>query len=103
MPFRPISSKSKVDSSGNVKEDKSKKKQKEELITLEEERLYRQGTVAIKDLIAPSALRVESSFLQLGEVPPLSQIPNQVLKKKTKGAWAKRRFAHLFAHMALGQ
>lgn len=67
MPFRPITSKTKIDSSGNIKEDKKKTKQKEELITLEEERLYRQGTVAIKDLIAPSALRVESSFLQLGD------------------------------------
>ncbi|OIO19826.1 MAG: conjugal transfer protein TraC [Candidatus Magasanikbacteria bacterium CG1_02_41_34] len=37
-------------------------------MTLEEERLYREGTVAIKDLIAPSAFRVESNFLQLGEV-----------------------------------
>lgn len=47
------------------------KKQKEvaqELITLEEERAYRQGTVAIRDLIAPSALRVQSSFVQLSDV-----------------------------------
>ncbi len=46
-----------------------KKKQTEaELISLEEERVYRAGTVAIRDLVAPSALRVESSFVQLGEV-----------------------------------
>ena len=41
--------------------------QQDELITLEEERVYRTGTVAIRDLISPSALRVESSFLQLGD------------------------------------
>lgn len=39
----------------------------EELVTLEEERVYRLGTVAIRDLIAPSAFRVESNFIQLGE------------------------------------
>ncbi|HQL52935.1 MAG: VirB4-like conjugal transfer ATPase, CD1110 family [Patescibacteria group bacterium] len=66
MSFKPIITKTKIDSSKNIKEDKKRNKHREELITLEEERLYRQGTVAIKDLIAPSALRVESSFLQLG-------------------------------------
>ncbi|OGH70650.1 MAG: conjugal transfer protein TraC [Candidatus Magasanikbacteria bacterium RIFCSPHIGHO2_02_FULL_51_14] len=38
------------------------------MITLEEERVYRVGVVEIRDLIAPSALRVESNFLQLGNV-----------------------------------
>lgn len=67
MPFRPIGSQPKNIAPDKMKENTEKKKQQEELITLEEERLYRQGTVAIKDLIAPSALRVESSFLQLGD------------------------------------
>lgn len=40
---------------------------REELITLEEERVYREGTVAIRDIIAPSALKVDSTFIQLGE------------------------------------
>ena len=40
----------------------------EELVSLEEERVYRTGTVAIRDLIAPSAFRVESNFIQLGDV-----------------------------------
>jgi len=40
----------------------------EEAVTLEEERLYREGAVSIKDLIAPSAFNVESSFIQLGTV-----------------------------------
>src|ERR1035437_9068087 len=38
----------------------------EELVTLEEERVYREGVVSIRDLIAPAAFRVESSFIQLG-------------------------------------
>ncbi len=37
-------------------------------ISLEEERVYREGTIALRDLIAPSAFRVESNFLQLGTV-----------------------------------
>jgi len=41
---------------------------KEELITLAEERVYREGTVRIKDLIAPSSFKVEPSLIQLGDV-----------------------------------
>jgi conjugal transfer ATP-binding protein TraC len=69
MPFKPMSA-----GAGRQKSGKLQKKNKEahqtqkELITLEEERTYREGTVAIRDLIAPSALRVESSFIQLGDV-----------------------------------
>ncbi len=37
-----------------------------ELATVQEEKVYREGTVAIRDLIAPSAFSVESSFIQLG-------------------------------------
>ena len=47
---------------------KQKQKVEEELISLQEEKTYREGTVAIRDLIAPSAFRVESNFIQLGEV-----------------------------------
>ncbi|MFZ2189258.1 MAG: ATP-binding protein [Candidatus Magasanikiibacteriota bacterium] len=68
MPFKPINNQNQsrvnLPSSSKMKE---KKKVEEELITLEEEKLYREGTVQIKDLIAPSAFRVESNFLQLGE------------------------------------
>lgn len=50
--------------------DKEKKKLSEtsqaELLTLEEERLYREGVVSIRDLIAPAAFNVESNFIQLG-------------------------------------
>lgn len=45
-----------------------KKKSAEELVTLEEEKIYREGVVSIRDLIAPAAFRVESSFVQLGDV-----------------------------------
>ena len=44
------------------------KKQKEEKSVLEEERVYRKGVATIKDLIAPSAMKVESSFVSLGNV-----------------------------------
>lgn len=69
MPFKPVTTQK---YSGNLKaeseEMKKKKKVAEELITLEEERVYREGTVAIRDLIAPSAFQVQSSFIQLGDV-----------------------------------
>lgn len=68
MPFKPVTTQK---YSGNLKaeseEEKKKKKIEEELITLEEEKVYREGTVAIRDLIAPSAFQVQSNFIQLGE------------------------------------
>ncbi len=39
-----------------------------ESISLEEERLYREGVVSIRDLIAPAAFNVESNFLQIGNI-----------------------------------
>ncbi len=39
-----------------------------ESITLEEEKIYREGVVSIRDLIAPAAFNVESSFVQLGSI-----------------------------------
>lgn len=64
MAFKPISAK---DETLRAKtEDVAKKKLQEELISLEEERVYREGTVAIRDLIAPAALSVQSNFVQLG-------------------------------------
>lgn len=64
MAFKPINNSK--DSAHAVKEDVAKKKMQQDLISLEEERLYREGTVAIRDLIAPSALSVQSNFIQLG-------------------------------------
>ena len=49
------------------KEQLAQKTQKE-LITLEEEKLYREGVVTIKDLVAPSAFQVESSYVKLGDI-----------------------------------
>jgi type IV secretory pathway VirB4 component len=45
-----------------------KRKQEEERIALEEERTYRKGVASIKDLIAPVAMKVEPSFVRLGDV-----------------------------------
>lgn len=69
MPFKPTVVGKKFLGSAKSREEAEaeKKKVQEELISLEEERAYREGTVAIRDLIAPSAFRVESNFIQLGE------------------------------------
>lgn len=45
-----------------------KKKQAEQAVLLEEERIYRKGVSSIKDLIAPSSMKVEPSFVRLGDV-----------------------------------
>ncbi len=64
MAFKPITAK---DQTLRAKTENAEKKQLEnELVSLEEERVYREGTVAIRDLIAPSALSVQSNFIQLG-------------------------------------
>ena len=65
--FKPIT----INKKGEVEIDLKKKKKEDikgELITLEEERLYRKGTVTIRDLISPSAFNVQSSFIQLGDI-----------------------------------
>ena len=48
----------------------SKKKPKDSVqdkVLLEAEKVYRRGRVSIKDLIAPSAFKAESSFIRLGD------------------------------------
>jgi len=45
-----------------------KAQQERERIALEEERIYRKGIASIKDLIAPSSMKVEPSFVRLGDV-----------------------------------
>ncbi len=69
MAFKPTS----VSKETGIKENKLEKEEKkladkssEELVTLEEERIYREGVVSIRDLIAPAAFNVESNFIQLG-------------------------------------
>ncbi len=65
MPFQPVSFESK---NKRLTSSTDKKKTDETLVTLEEERVYREGTVSLRDLIAPSAFNVESNFLQLGSI-----------------------------------
>ena len=67
MPFRPLGKQSKDKGAAVDSRDLQKKQTEEGLITLAEEKLYREGTVAIRDLIAPSAFRVQSNLIQLGD------------------------------------
>lgn len=68
MAFKPTTLRKGLTPAGAVQEATSKlaKEANEQLVTLEEERLYREGVVSIRDLMAPSAFNVESSFIQLG-------------------------------------
>lgn len=69
MPFKPITTDNRKPTSGKLqKQDENVAEVAKGLVSLEEERAYREGTVAIRDLVAPSALKVESSFLQLGDI-----------------------------------
>lgn len=52
---------------GPTKEE-LKKRQAEEQEALREEKIYRQGVASIKDLIAPASMKVDHSFVQLGDV-----------------------------------
>lgn len=45
-----------------------KKQLAEEKVALEEERVYRKGVASIKDLISPASMKVEPSFVRLGDV-----------------------------------
>lgn len=72
MAFKPIQSGPRRSFRQDTSRDRKKQSKqdaayKQELVTLEEERVFREGTVAIRDLIAPSALRVDSSYIQLGD------------------------------------
>ncbi len=70
MAFKPVST-----TQGGRKEEKvlskeqlMKAQMQQEMVTIEEEKVYREGTVAIRDLIAPSAFKVDSTFIQLGDI-----------------------------------
>ncbi len=45
-----------------------RQRQEEERQALQEERVYRQGVANIKDLIAPASMKIDPSFVQLGDV-----------------------------------
>ncbi|MBI2990482.1 MAG: ATP-binding protein [Candidatus Magasanikbacteria bacterium] len=68
MPFKPVSfGQGSPEKRGSFRRRKKQSEDiEQQLISLEEERVYREGTVAIQDLIAPSAFKVESTFVQLG-------------------------------------
>lgn len=70
MAFKPqpLTPSKQSTSSFQTAESKISKEAAEALVTLEEERAYREGVVSIRDIISPSAFRVESSFVQLGEI-----------------------------------
>ncbi|PIT87081.1 MAG: conjugal transfer protein TraC [Candidatus Magasanikbacteria bacterium CG10_big_fil_rev_8_21_14_0_10_40_10] len=72
MVFRPrITSKisrKQVDSRFAQEEKEIQARSSEELLSLEEEKMYRLGTVNIRDLIAPAAFNVEANFLKLGDI-----------------------------------
>jgi type IV secretory pathway VirB4 component len=70
MAFKPTVTKDITKAPSRLQSETSEiqKKTGEELVTLEEEKIYREGVVSIRDIIAPSAFRVESSFVQLGDV-----------------------------------
>src|SRR3989344_2795885 len=65
--FKPTISLKKESKKEKVSKIK-KRDVKDELITLEEERVYREGTVTIKDLIAPSSFKVDPNFIQLSDI-----------------------------------
>jgi len=68
MAFKPKIEKDISSSAAPRKENELQKRSDEELITLEEEKIYREGTVSIRDLVAPSAFNIEPSFLKLGDI-----------------------------------
>ncbi len=71
MAFKPgISIKESKARANLLQKEKGKlaEESAEELLTLEEERIFREGTVSIRDLMAPASFNVESNFLQLGDV-----------------------------------
>lgn len=70
MAFKPVNTTQggKKEAAPMSQEQLMKAQMKEEMVTLEEERVYREGTVAIRDLIAPSAFKVDTTFIQLGDV-----------------------------------
>lgn len=59
---------------GGVKYQKStskadlQKQQQAEKVALQEEKTYRKGVAGIKDLIAPSSMQIDPSFVRLGDV-----------------------------------
>ena len=69
MAFKPtLLGKKSAEDPIDKEEAKIQKKSSEEIVTLEEERMYREGTVSIRDLIAPAAFNIEANYLKLGDI-----------------------------------
>ncbi len=68
MAFKPQFGKGKDISASLLAKEKGQleKEAAIEVISLEEERVYREGVVSLKDIIAPASLNIESNFIQLG-------------------------------------
>lgn len=54
------------DPASQDKKKEEEKKVAEEKIVLEEEKIYREGVISVKDLIAPAAMEVKPTYIQLG-------------------------------------
>ena len=70
MAFKPIQGKTSKDQPTIYESEKEvlKKRAEEELITLQEEKIYRESEATIRDLVSPAAFKVESSYIQLGDI-----------------------------------
>ncbi len=78
MPFTPQKPPSALDpervlASGvklekGLSKEELRRRQQEEQVAVQEEKVYRQGVANIKDLIAPASMKVDPSFVQLGDV-----------------------------------
>ena len=70
MAFKPTFTREEKEkiSKRKMEEKKLEKESQEELITLQEERVFREGVVTIRDLIAPAGFKVESNFIKLGDL-----------------------------------
>src|SRR3989338_8103471 len=66
MPFR-ASLKTKPEDEQPIRPAEEARVVEAERIVLEEEQVYRRGVVSIRDLIAPAAMKVDPSFLRLGD------------------------------------
>jgi len=69
MAFKPFAALKgeKPKTSAPVSSEEEKRRIEAEKILLEEERIYRKGVISIQDLIAPAAMKVEPSFVLLGD------------------------------------
>ncbi|MDP1890144.1 MAG: hypothetical protein Q8K55_04575, partial [Gemmatimonadaceae bacterium] len=69
MAFKPFAALKgeKPKAQAPISSEEEKKRIEAEQILLEEERIYRKGVISIQDLIAPAAMKVEPSFVLLGD------------------------------------